>query len=363
MWSINIADVEAIDIESTTFCNLRCPECNRETSKEWLGNVLNTTHLTPTQCKEWFNPTELTGLNEIKFCGAIDESAANPYLFEIINYFTQNWNDMFIDIRTNGSLKTTAWWGKLAQTLPSNHSVSFGIDGSDEVSELYRVGSSFKKVINNATAFIKAGGLADWQFIEFEHNKHQIEEALQKSKDLGFKSFNVMSSSRDNESGEVEHTIGNQDISPVQKGSSDPRKKEISVKVKVLKKTKNVITCENQNSMGKRILVNSLGLVTPCCFLNGYIHFPVHWEMHRNKPENLKLGLPGFNFDDPVFNKIYKKNSIDAISLHHNTLKNILEGEFFSDIEASWTSAKPVRRSSEVCGDKIVDSTKFWVSN
>ena len=67
MWSINIADVEAIDIESTTFCNLRCPECNRETSKEWLGNVLNTTHLTPTQCKEWFNPTELTGLNEIKF--------------------------------------------------------------------------------------------------------------------------------------------------------------------------------------------------------------------------------------------------------------------------------------------------------
>ena len=363
MWSINIADVEAIDIESTTFCNLRCPECNRETSKEWLGNVLNTTHLTPTQCKEWFNPTELTGLNEIKFCGAIDESAANPYLFEIINYFTQNWNDMFIDIRTNGSLKTTAWWEKLAQTLPSNHSVSFGIDGSDEVSELYRVGSSFKKVINNATAFIKAGGLADWQFIEFEHNKHQIEEALQKSKDLGFKSFNVMSSSRDNESGEVEHTIGGKDISPVQKGSSDPRKKEISVKVKVLKKTKNVITCENQNSMGKRILVNSLGLVTPCCFLNGYIHFPVHWEMHRNKPENLKLGLPGFNFDDPVFNKIYKKNSIDAISLHHNTLKNILEGEFFSDIEASWTSAKPVRRCSEVCGDKVVDSTKFWVSN
>ena len=361
MWSVNISDVEAIDIESTTFCNLRCPECNRETSKDWMGNVLNTTHLTPAQCKEWFNPADLTGLIEVRFCGAIDESAANPHLFDILNYFTQNWNDLFIDIRTNGSLKTTAWWKKLAETLPRNHNVSFGIDGSDEVSELYRVGSSFKKVINNATAFIKAGGLADWQFIEFEHNKHQVDEALQKSKDLGFKSFNLMSSSREDQSGEVEHISSDQDVSPVQKGSSDPRK--INVKVKALKKTKTVITCENQNAMGKRILVNSLGLVTPCCFLNGYIHFPVHWEIHRNKPENVKLGLSDFNFDDPELNRLYKKNGLDSISLHHNTLKEILEGTFFSDIEASWTLKNPVRRCSEVCGDKVVDTTKFWTKN
>ena len=63
MWSVQIKDVEAIDIESTTFCNLHCPECLRETSKEWLGFILNSTHITSENCEEWFKPNDLVNFN------------------------------------------------------------------------------------------------------------------------------------------------------------------------------------------------------------------------------------------------------------------------------------------------------------
>ena len=350
MYSVQIKNVEAIDIESTTFCNLHCPECLREIDKEWVGSILNSTHVTRENCEKWFNPDDLINFNELRFCGAIDEAAANPHMFDILAYFNETFvsrnKDFFIDIRTNGSIKTTAWWEKLAHTLPRNHRVVFGIDGADEVSEKYRIGSNFKKVINNATAFIKAGGLAAWQFIEFEHNEHQIEEARQKSIDLGFRAFSVMSSSRSDRSGDVKHV----DVSSIKPPKSD------SVIMKAGKKERIEITCENQTVMGKRILINSLGLVTPCCFLNGFIHMPFNYKMKN--PEN----DPPFYFSEPVWNKIWQKHPDTALSLHHNTLKEILAGDFFSDIETSWKT-KPIERCHEVCGKRVVDTTKFWIKN
>jgi MoaA/NifB/PqqE/SkfB family radical SAM enzyme len=350
MWSIQIDNVDSIDLESTTFCNLHCPECLREVDKKWVGAILNTTHITGEQCKKWFNPDELINLTELKFCGAIDESAANPHLFDIINYFNETFvkrnKDFMIDIRTNGSIKTTAWWEKLANTMPINHKVVFGIDGADEVSEQYRVGSSFKKVINNATAFIKAGGLADWQFIEFEHNKHQIDEAQQKSKDLGFKAFSVMSSSRDDRSGDIKH-ISVDSIKPPTSNS---------VIMKAEKRQRSKITCESQGPNGKRILVNSLGIVTPCCFLNGYVHMPFSFKKtHKGDDE--------FYFKEPVWNKLWNNHPDTALSLHHHSLREILAGDFFSAIEASWETKNPIERCYEVCGKHVIDTTKFWTEN
>ena len=58
-----------------------------------------------------------------------------------------------------------------------NYGVVFGIDGLEDTSHIYRVNTSFKKVIENAEAFIKQGGLGTWQFIVFKHNVHQLESA------------------------------------------------------------------------------------------------------------------------------------------------------------------------------------------
>jgi len=50
--------------------------------------------------------------------------------------------------------------------------------------------------MENAKAFIDAGGIAHWDFIVFQHNEHQVEEARHLAKEMGFKNFNVKKTTR-----------------------------------------------------------------------------------------------------------------------------------------------------------------------
>ena len=98
------------------------------------------------------------------------------------------------EVATNGGLHNEDWWTKIAeyqqQFYRPNSRVIFGIDGTDDQThQLYRRGVNFDKLIRNAKAFIKAGGRASWQWLEFDHNTHQTETAKQMAQYLGFEQF------------------------------------------------------------------------------------------------------------------------------------------------------------------------------
>jgi MoaA/NifB/PqqE/SkfB family radical SAM enzyme len=99
-------------------------------------------------------------------------------------------------IHTNGGARTTLWWEELVTVLPKNHVVIFGIDGLEDTHHIYRVGTTYENVTRNAKAFIDAGGTAEWVFIKFKHNEHQVDEARQRAKELGFSRFTVKNSTR-----------------------------------------------------------------------------------------------------------------------------------------------------------------------
>jgi MoaA/NifB/PqqE/SkfB family radical SAM enzyme len=80
--------------------------------------------------------------------------------------------------------------------MPKNHVVIFGIDGLEDTHHIYRVGTTYENVTRNAKAFIDAGGIAEWVFIKFKHNEHQVDQARQRAKDLGFARFTVKNSTR-----------------------------------------------------------------------------------------------------------------------------------------------------------------------
>ena len=62
----------------------------------------------------------------------------------------------------------------------------FGIDGLDhETNWKYREGVEFDKAYNNMLTFHRNGGRVKWQFILFEWNVHQMEEAKKQADDLG----------------------------------------------------------------------------------------------------------------------------------------------------------------------------------
>jgi hypothetical protein len=50
--------------------------------------------------------------------------------------------------------------------------------------------------MNNAAAFIKAGGSAHWDMLVYEHNEHQVNIAEQVARDMGFTWFRAKVSKR-----------------------------------------------------------------------------------------------------------------------------------------------------------------------
>jgi MoaA/NifB/PqqE/SkfB family radical SAM enzyme len=138
--------------------------------------------------------TLIKQLYSITLCGNFGDPLLNKDLIPIIEYIAAANADVRLDIHTNGSLRNTQWWENLAKSLTTNSLVQFGIDGMADTHEIYRVGTSFSKIIENAKAFIDAGGKARWNFITFKHNEHQLEEARALSKEMGFESFRAHTS-------------------------------------------------------------------------------------------------------------------------------------------------------------------------
>ena len=195
MWSRE--SIEWLDIELTSFCNIKCPGCLRQEMKDKVEPILNKSYIKLNDLKKWIPNGYLPNLKLVNFCGSVDEPTTHPDFINIVDYFL---NFTKINVATNGSTRTEKFWSDLGKRKVS---AFFGVDGIDQESlEKYRIGSNFKKVQENWRAFIKAGGNATWQFIAFNHNEHLLEQAEQISKDEGFARFRVIWSHRKN-SGEL----------------------------------------------------------------------------------------------------------------------------------------------------------------
>lgn len=305
MWSMDT--IEWLDIELTSFCNIECKGCFRVISKH-SDKILNREYITIDTIRERFQRDQFPNIKIVNFCGSVDEPTTHPQFFDIIRHFA-DWN-AHINIATNGSLRTTKWWTELAGILPPSHAVTWGIDGSDELSEVYRQGSNFTKVEQNYRAFNAAGGRSNWQFIVFEHNEHQLEEAKAKATDEGFKSFKTIISHR-------KDTKGNVKAAKTEKIDNAP---EIPY-----------ISCKYGNQ--KRIFINHRGNVIPCCHLNSKM---------------MEYDATGIHKDD--FEQLLDDNNYrDTINLNKVSIEDAIASDVWQGITQSWDSDTPLQRCMQVC--------------
>lgn len=307
--------IEWLDIELTSFCNIECKGCFRVISKH-SDKILNKEYITIDTIRERFQKHMFPSIKIINFCGSVDEPTSHPQFFDIIRHFA-DW-DAHINIATNGSLRTTKWWTELAGILPKSHAVTWGIDGSDELSEVYRQGSSFKKVEQNYRAFNQAGGRSNWQFIVFEHNEHQLEEAKAKATDEGFKSFKTIISHRKDTTGGVKAT----------KTESIDKAPEIPY-----------VSCKYGNQ--KRIFINHTGNVIPCCHLNSKM-------MEYNVTGEVKD-----QFEQLLLDNDYEQ----TINLNNVGIEAAINSSVWNGIVDSWDSDNPMPRCMQVC--KQMKQDKF----
>jgi MoaA/NifB/PqqE/SkfB family radical SAM enzyme len=249
----------------------------------------------------------------------------NPDTVDIIKYIKQH-SSANIDISTNGGARSRQFWEELAELKVTVH---FCIDGLEDTHSIHRQNTVYSVVMANAQAFIAAGGRAVWKMIRFDHNAHQITQAKELAKKLGFMTHLLVDHGRSNSPvfnkqkqliyviGKVPHT----DFETLQKAKFD---QEIYVPTRP--KTK--ITCKAQ--VKKELYISSTGDVYPCCFTGYY-------------PNTFEHGM---NTQYGIVNK-----ELAPLAKNNNALQHSLEEciDWFNSITPTWES-NPLRICNDSCG-------------
>jgi len=185
-------------LELTDKCNAACPMCGRtQQMARCLPDMtkVKNIELELDLIKRNFTPDLCSRISEIDLCGGLGDPPAARECFEVCEYFIDS--GIKVILSSNGGLRSETWWKRLGELFEGTTSlVEFHIDGLEDTNHLYRVNTRFGKIMKNAEAFLGSGGTAEWHFIPFQHNEHQISEALERSREMGFSTFRIIDTIR-----------------------------------------------------------------------------------------------------------------------------------------------------------------------
>ena len=305
---INIGNLNTINAELSNYCNSACPMCPRFDLELYLiKEITNNSHTSLETIKDKIGSKVLSNLQRFYSCGVLGDGAMNPECVEIYDYVKTSGTSS-TSLNTNGGPRNTDFWRALAET---GTRVVFAIDGLEDTNHLYRRNVKWDKLIENVQAFIGAGGKADWDFLVFKHNIHQLEEAEALSKKLGFKQFNKKDTTRwddfDSDGNWIQREsiqVGDYALEKVNR-EAEATGLEVTQKFKVNDTFKTrKIDCWSYHSNKSEIYLAANGEVSPCCWLGDL-------KIHEAK-------------------NIIKDYT--SININHNTLEDILDGEFFREL-------------------------------
>jgi MoaA/NifB/PqqE/SkfB family radical SAM enzyme len=276
---LKIADIRQVQIELTTRCNARCPMCMRNYRGMEYNSGYPETELTLDNIKQILQSDFLKQLTQgVSFNGNLGDFGLAHDAQEIVHYLCDHSVPVYIN--TNGSMRTPNWWGALARP---GVRIGFALDGLADTHALYRQDTDWHRIIQNAQAFIAAGGHAIWRFVPFDHNRDQEATCRQLSLDLGFSQFENIDEGRDrgpvfDRDGKFSHHIG------AAYSSDTPRIEPMleshltwfdPATVKSHKDTDPLqLICQHKRL--EEIYIAADGSVWPCCFLGFYPATMIH---------------------------------------------------------------------------------------
>jgi MoaA/NifB/PqqE/SkfB family radical SAM enzyme len=300
--------------------------------------------ITYNEFKEIFNKEVLIQLEHIFFCGNFGDPILSNHLLSIVEYCKNTNPEISLGIHTNGSARDLKWWKQLSKVVPKNHCVHFALDGLEDTHHLYRIGTSFEKIIDNAREFIRNGGRAEWVFLSFRHNEHQIEEARKKAKDLGFVYFNLKSTSRFLEkpwfdvldsNGNVSHKIE----APTEHRISFIRPEIVKEYKKITESA--IINCKIKKD--KSLYVDAFKNLWPCCWIGS---IPYSFSKETD------LSYHYYNDQKQILEKLIDSiGGADIINLNKNSIKNILENQNWQDTWSKHWEEKKLATCAKICGE------------
>lgn len=338
-------NLNELQIENTSICNASCSMCLREHTPE---------------DKSWFTETYLSNdffenkipdkiyseLQSILFNGVLGDPAAAPNFIDVCRIIKRKSPSISITISTNGGLRSTSFWTELATVLSHNDKVIFAIDGLHDTNDIYRVNVKWDKVMANASAFISAGGNSEWQYISFQHNQHQIEEARTLANTMKFNSFFVKPSYRFilDEMTNTQHFGSNGVLLSAPTDNTKHhlihiQKKRFNISEWQQSSNNSKINCYVRHS--KSAYIDHLGRLYPCCPI-------ASGQMVRR---TVKF-IDGWD-------ELWDKHGGNSINLNTTPWDDIVSGSFFMGIKDSWDKDYASGRLASCAGTCSDSELKF----
>jgi MoaA/NifB/PqqE/SkfB family radical SAM enzyme len=341
-------ELRIIHLELTHRCNAACPMCARNVNGGAVNPDMPLSELSLADVKAILLPELIGRLKRIYACGNYGDPMVARDCLEVFSYLREHGPNLNLDLHTNGSARRPEWWRELAEIMKQGpHYLRFGIDGLEDTNHLYRRGADWKTVMRSAEAFIDAGGRAEWDFLVFRHNEHQVEEARRLADDMGFKEFFVRKTGRFLDAGELETSDrfdvldkkGNFEYVLEQPKNPDYQNPAFG-NLEVVKQRygeyqtyldKVEIDCKVAGPKRKMYL-SAQGYALPCCWLGAV--FSESSTAERRQFADLLQAYGG----------------IAAVDARKHGLKTVIEGPLFQQaIPASWDQASIADGKLAIC--------------
>jgi MoaA/NifB/PqqE/SkfB family radical SAM enzyme len=343
-------DLNTVQIEITNRCQAKCPMCLRNIHGGIENPSLILKDWSITQFQTTFSDEVLNQVRCINFCGDFGDPIMNKDIIEMCQYVKDKNPRIMIIISTNGSAHSTDWWVSLAHSLPTNHSIIFALDGLQDTHSLYRISTDYDMIIRNAKAFIDAGGRAEWMFIRFRHNEHQVEEARQISKELGFINFSTKESKRFGKQYPVLDRKGNIDyyIEPPSNGTI---KSVEFLDLKDYKLWKNDISCFALDS--KELYIDANGYLMPCCLIGSFLYANYDINLYRKYGviDETSITSIAREVQLEVFSIIQELGGLELLDSKIYSIKDIMSTEIWKTLMHKKWDEKTSSACKILCGN------------
>jgi len=341
-----LEEIQNIQIEPSSFCNARCVSCVRNFNGYNYNTGYEERNLSLSDLKTILPDWLVKQLKVVLYNGNFGDMLMNPDIVEITAWLLELNPKLKIEAMTNGGAGSTALWEGLGKLKIQ---CNFALDGLEDTHHLYRQNTVWSTVIKNAQTFIRSGGHAVWKMIEFEHNRHQIENCRQLAADLGFKRFWLLEASINRGARIAFDHHGN--FSHYIEPNAEIIQQRPSVK-EYLNGTKEVFpiaylkTIEDQSPRTitchaktiKDLYINSVGEVYPCCFIG-------------HQPRTLG---PEYYYSNVQIKKMLESSENNA--LVHPLEKCI---EWFSTIEETWNKSS-IKDGGLIACHTNCGKSEFW---
>ena len=361
--------IDEYQIEITSYCNAACPQCPRNLNGHGINEHMPLVHLDRQVINQAFTVDLCQRLRQVFFCGSYGDPIMHPEFLDILRDFRKKNPTLWLYFHTNGGVHDPEYWQEIANIMNGYGQIDFGIDGLEDTLHLYRRNVKYHKVIENAQAYIRAGGRAQWNFIVFKHNEHQVEQVHSLGKTLGF--FNVLVR---NTGRFFNHsTVSEMDCWPVENRQgveyyievptrSEYRNKSM-LSLSALKQdypnikdyfNSTTITCDALK--GNKVAISAEGLVLPCNF---FTHNLYDRRFHEHNV------LPGANELSTVNGKnqireFLESYGLDNLNIKQYSLETIFNNNMWNDLVNSFNQTLDTGRLFEcamTCGKQL---TKVW---